>query len=99
MPSPAPPIYRLDVTGDQKLLAADQLGSITEAAASDKPVVEFSVPLAEKSGEAKVTVTLTYQYCKEGTGGVCKIRTLAWTVPLSVEQDATEKEVKLVSPK
>lgn len=95
----APPIYRLDVTGPQELLAADQLGNLVEAAASDQPAVQFNVPLANKSGQAKVTVTLTYQYCKEGIGGVCKIRTLAWTVPVSVEQDATEKEVKLASPK
>lgn len=93
-----PGSFRLAVAGAQTLLAPDKLGDRVEVERVDDSTVQFSVPLTAKTGKAEVMVTLTYGYCTSGKGGLCKIGTLAWTVPLTVALNAAESEVKLAGP-
>ena len=94
----APPVFKLAEVSPQVLVAADQLDTRIEAAAGEDNVVKAQVPLAAKLGEAGFTFTLTYNYCRDGVGGLCKINTLAWTIPLSVTSEAKDKAIKLASP-
>jgi hypothetical protein len=40
-------------------------------------------------------VSLTYQFCRAGVGGLCKIRTEHWSLPLELKQDADARAVRL----
>ena len=63
----------------------------------EKPSSTFEIvlPLDEASGSEKLTVSLGYYYCQNGSEGVCKVGSVAWTLPLTVSATATETEAKL----
>lgn len=45
--------------------------------------LEISFQTAEK-GETKLNAKMTVYYCREDNTGVCKIKTLAWQIPLKI---------------
>lgn len=88
------PTYKLKAEGDQSLVGAKQLGEKLEGKA-DGDKMTFQVPLAAKTGTGKYSVSITYGYCKGGDGGVCKLKTVAWVVPITVAENADQKAVQL----
>ncbi len=50
---------------------------------------------AAKSGKGEFQLTLNYTYCREGTGGLCKLGTLAWAVPVEISADADARVIRL----
>lgn len=92
----APITYRVTAPGAQDLIAAAELNQRQEAEEpTDGKSLQISLPLAAKSGKAELQLTLTYGYCREGTGGVCKINTVTWAIPVEVGGEAKEKAIKL----
>src|SRR5262249_20663584 len=92
----SPITYRLKGVGSQSLVAADQLGGrheIEPPTASD--TLKFQIPLASRTGKGELQLTVTYGYCREGTGGLCKMGSLSWSVPLELVRDAGAKVLKL----
>ena len=57
----------------------------------------FNVPLAAKSGQAVLKLTLTYGYCREGKGGLCKLGTTSWKIPVEVSADAKNHKLTLTA--
>jgi len=57
----------------------------------EKPVSEFTFTLPV-AGEGKDTITvgMNYYYCQKDDGGLCKIGTVFWTIPLTISADAKE---------
>jgi thiol-disulfide isomerase/thioredoxin len=95
----APISYRVKASSNSPLLIAeDQLESRREV---DHPeqgnVVTFRIPMSAKSGKGELQLTLNYTYCREGTGGLCKLGTLAWAVPIEVAADADAHVIRLSS--
>lgn len=90
----APVTYRLKAEGDQALVAQDQLGQRQEIK-PDGNKVTFQVPLAAKSGSGKYRLTVTYSYCRDGQGGVCKFKTVSWIIPVSLNEKSDQRAVQL----
>jgi hypothetical protein len=96
----APLTYRLGAAGDQSLVAAGQLGERVEIEApAEGNTVKFSIPLAAKAGKGELTVTLSYGFCREGAGGLCKLGSVAWQVPIEVAADARTTVIHLPAAK
>ena len=92
----APLSYRLGAAGDQSLVAAGELGKRVEIEApAEGTTVQFSVPLAAKTGKGDLTVMLSYGFCREGAGGLCKLGTVTWQVPIEVAADARASVIHL----
>jgi len=92
----APLTYRLTAAAEQSLVAADQLGERRELELpSRNDRVLFSVPLAARTGKAELYVTISYGYCRDGEGGLCKLGTISWLVPIEVSAGAKGTVIKL----
>ncbi len=86
--------YKLEASGEQALIAADQLR--TRKAADEKEgVATFSIPLAKPSGEAKFLLSVSFSYCRDGVGGVCKLNTTRWNIPVKVAEDGKASSIQL----
>src|SRR5205085_5958139 len=56
----------------------------------DKPAAEFDVSVPVKgTGVDEVAVSLTYYYCQKGDEGLCKTRSVIFTVPVNVADDGS----------
>lgn len=88
------PYYRLKADGDQSLVAQEQLNEREELKVEDGKVA-IKIPLAAKTGTGKFTLILNYTYCKDGKGGVCKLKAASWTIPITVAETAEQKTITL----
>ena len=91
-----PTMFRLKSPEPQKLVAADHLDSRYKAD-TENGTARIRVPLAQQSGTAKFELSLDYGYCRDGVGGLCKIDTARWLVPVTVAADAPNKSVGLTA--
>lgn len=87
--------YKVTVEGDAGLIAADQVDTRLEATSDDGSSAKFKLPVAKKSGSATLVVAVTYGYCREGKGGLCKIDSLKFKVPVELSADGEAKPVTL----
>jgi len=93
----APATFRVTAAADQPLVARDELGQRNAIELPEAgQVVKFDVPLAARVGKGELKVTLSYGYCREGSGGLCKLGTLSWLVPVEVSADGKQTVIKLV---
>ena len=62
-----------------------------------KPAAEFEIrlPVSSPSGRETVRVSVDYYYCREGSEGLCKFGSAAWTVPIEVSAAAEQAVVHL----
>ena len=86
--------YKLEAAGDQKLIAAEQLKGRHPAEVNDE-VATASIPLAAQTGEAKLALSLSFSYCRDGVGGLCKLKTSKWNIPIKVSADGKSATIKL----
>lgn len=94
-----PVTYRLAVEGEQSLIAADQLNMKIEATVEGE-ATKFRIPVAKQTGKATLLVTLTYGYCRDGKGGLCKVDSVRFKLPIELAPKGEAKSVTLkVSPK
>ena len=94
-----PVTYRLGVEGEQSLIASNQLNKKTEAR-TDGETTKFHILVSNKTGRATLLVTLTYGYCRDGKGGLCKVDSVKFKLPVELAAKAEAKSVTLkVSPK
>jgi thiol-disulfide isomerase/thioredoxin len=101
-----PPTYKLNPlfpitarvksAAEQPLVAAGDLNQRQEVAAPEKMgPVKFAVPLAAKSGRAELQVTFNYGYCRDGVGGLCKIGTVTWSIPVEIDAGSKQSAIQL----
>lgn len=94
-----PITYRLSADGEQTLVAADKLNVKSDVSIDNESAL-FRIPTIKNTGEATIFVTLTYGYCRDGKGGLCKIDTVKIKVPFELAEKAEAKSITLkVSPK
>lgn len=89
----APLRLKLVADGEQSLIAVENLGRSIKGTA-DGHVAGFVVPLAAATGAAKLEVAVTYSYCRDGVGGLCKLHTARWSLPIEIADDGA-KSVQL----
>ncbi|MDB5341001.1 MAG: ykuV [Planctomycetaceae bacterium] len=90
----APVTYRLMAEGAQSVIDAKHLNQRDEATVSGH-VATIAVPAASKTGKGNFQLQVTYSYCRDGKGGVCKFKTTAWKIPLIVAENAEQEEISL----
>lgn len=86
--------YKIEALGEQKLIAAEQLKS-RHTAEADDGVATAKIPLTAQSGEANLAVSLSFSYCRDGVGGLCKLKTSKWNIPIKVSPDAKSSTIQL----
>jgi sugar lactone lactonase YvrE len=89
--------YKIEAEGQPALVAAEHLGQPHKAELNEQ-AAGFRVPMTGTEGRGDVTVSLTYGYCRGGEGGLCKINTARWSVPLIVAKDAAAASIALTVP-
>lgn len=96
----APLTFRVTAAGEQTLIAPAELGQRQEIGPpDDDAVVTFGLPLSARAGKAELKVAVSYGYCRDGEGGLCKLGTLSWLVPVEVSPSAKALVVKLSAAK
>ncbi len=90
----APVTYRLMADGAQSVIDAKHLNERDEATVSGH-VATIAVPAASKTGKGNFQLQVTYSYCRDGKGGVCKFKTAVWKIPLIVAESAEQQEILL----
>lgn len=86
--------YKVSVAGDG-LIAADHLNVRMEAMGEDGSTAKFKVPVTKKTGSATLAVSVTYGYCREGKGGLCKVDTIKFKVPVELAAGGESKPITL----
>lgn len=71
---------RFEITADGKNLKIETLKGKFEK-------LPITIPIqALQSGETKLTAKLTVYYCREDNTGECRIKTLAWNIPIKISE-------------
>ena len=84
---------RLRAENEQTLIAAEHLESRRTATGSDTQIA-FEVPLAG-DGKATLLVAVTYNFCRAGTGGVCRVKTQRYRIPIEVIASSKQSAIEL----
>lgn len=79
------------------LLPASAIGKKLPVKIEDQ-VARLELPLAAKSGTGVWQLAVTYGYCREGKGGLCKIETQVLEVPVEVGGKDAVDTLKLTPP-
>jgi DNA-binding beta-propeller fold protein YncE len=90
----APMSYRVESANPTGPVNRQALGQSTRV---KEPSTEFEVqlPVSASRGEDRLKLSLTYYYCQENAEGLCKVGSVAWTVPLTLAADAPQTVVPL----
>ena len=90
-----PVTYKVVSLVKQRLVSEEELQGQKQEAVTQGTTAQFGIPTTMKTGEAVFQIRLTYGYCRDGNGGVCKIGTADWKVPVSLKEGAKGKSVNL----
>jgi len=82
----APVVARLKSKADQPLVAVEALGQ-RHKGTLEGDLATFEIPLIGDSGSAEFQVSVSYGYCREGVGGLCRLHTASWSMPLELAAD------------
>ena len=90
----APMRYLVQTTSDAGPI---KLSSLNQSSRVAEPKNEFTVslPVQKDSGTDSLKLSLIYYYCKEGAEGICKMGTVTWTLPLTIDPQAKESAAAL----
>ncbi|GAB4144068.1 MAG: hypothetical protein Tsb009_15550 [Planctomycetaceae bacterium] len=57
--------------------------------------IEFELPLTQKSGKGTFELAISFGYCREGKGGLCRLKTTRWQIPIEVSAEGTLTKIPL----
>ena len=89
-----PVSFKLVASSKQSLVAAETL-NVRDEATSEGAIARFSIPTQSKTGTGAFQLSVTYGYCRDGNGGVCKVGTSHWKIPVSLTEKGKGKSVNL----
>ncbi len=92
-----PASFRVRAEEGQTVLPAAEIGGKRKVSLTDDTAT-VTLPLTGKTGKVPLQIVLTYGYCREGKGGLCKVSTTRWNLPLSVTNTANDTEIVLNVP-
>jgi thiol-disulfide isomerase/thioredoxin len=90
----APVAYKLSAIGEQTIVAADNLNK-RKKADSDDVSATVTVPTSGTSGTATFELSVSYQYCRDGVGGVCRMANKKWKIPVNLSKTSKSAIVEL----
>lgn len=90
----APLSYRVKSTTAQGPVDRTAIGKTTKVSPPSADF-EIALPVATAEGADSLDVTVTYYYCKDGPGGLCKMGRVTWAVPVKLSAAAADAAVKL----
>jgi thiol-disulfide isomerase/thioredoxin len=90
----APMRYLVEAASASGPIDRSALGKLTDVTSPAK-TFEIALPTKGTTGEETLKLSLSYYYCQEGPGGLCKSGSVIWTVPVKLSADATATTVKL----
>lgn len=93
----APLVYRVNVVGDGGPIDSSGLGEPVRVKDPRFPL-EITIPALAESGQVSLEVGLTYYYCSTEPGGLCKMASVVWRVPLKVDAAAEQSILTLTAP-
>ena len=91
----APVTFRVKAVDGE--IVADGFRAERHEAAQKDEAITLTLPVAEDVASGTVQLAVTYMYCRAGTGGLCKVQTDYWTIPLKREEGAKDSPIKLRS--
>jgi len=94
----SPAGYRIKAVEKQSLVSAVQLNRYRKTAA-EGTTATVRVPLSGKTGKAMFELALTYRFCRDGVGGLCKVKTARWRIPVEIKDGATQTTITLSAGK
>lgn len=77
------------------LVSAELAGVRHEVDSAKEGVIRFGIPLETTAKAGELQVTVSFGYCRGGQGGLCKIASRSWKLPLRVDKQAASKPLKL----
>ncbi|MFN8857708.1 MAG: hypothetical protein ACK50P_19220, partial [Planctomycetaceae bacterium] len=90
------PSFRVQTAEGVKLVTPEALQGKQEAeAVTGKNVIRLQIPLVAGAASGELKLQVTFGYCRAGTGGLCKLKTLAWQIPVELDAKASQKQLKL----
>jgi len=89
--------YKVTVDGQTDLVSANVLNVRQEAASEDGTSIKFKLPVEKKAGTGTLLISVTYGYCREGKGGLCKVDTIKFKVPVELVADGDSKPITLTA--
>lgn len=97
-----PPDFKLNpllpvkykVTADNDLVPADQQNVRLEATSAESSA-RFRIPLGKKSGSGTIQISVTYGFCREGKGGLCKVDSVKFKLPVEIVADGASDPIVL----
>jgi hypothetical protein len=93
--NPLQPVkYKITAEGQQPLVAAEALKGRREAKSEEKSA-SFPIPTSAMAGEATLLISITYGYCRDGKGGVCKVGSANWKVAVTTSNNGMNKSIQL----
>jgi thiol-disulfide isomerase/thioredoxin len=93
----APITCRLRTAEPTELIAKSQLSKRHSVTQEEGGKASVSIPVAHKSGRALLEVALSFTYCRDGVGGLCKLGTARWTVPVEVATTGGAESIPLTA--
>ncbi len=88
-------IFRATGAKSQKVVANRDLGKRRKAKPTGPSSATASLALTGQAGKATIEVAVSYQVCRDGIGGLCKLLTSRWTIPLTAGDDGKTTSVIL----
>ncbi len=85
---------KVTTEGTQNVIASESIGK-SVAGKLDGEFAVFELPSTGAAGKGKLTIAVSYGYCKGGSNGVCKVATAKFAVAL----EAVEGGVKVLELK
>ncbi|WP_437204165.1 thioredoxin-like domain-containing protein [Planctomicrobium sp. SH664] len=93
----APVVCKLTAEPGQTIIPPEFLAE-RHTAESLETAATLQVPLTSTSGSTRLTLTVSYQFCRLGKGGVCRFATQRWEIPVSVAAGGVEQLALQGSP-
>jgi hypothetical protein len=89
----ATPLVTFSEAGSTKLLSPEKSDKrLAGTAVGNK--ISAEIPLTAV-GSTTLNIDLNYQYCRDGNGGICKVGSTGWTIPLTLSEQAPDNNLKL----
>ena len=90
----APVIWKLSAADPQTLVDEEHLDARSEAKTTESTAL-VSIPVTARTGSARFELSVTWGYCRDGTGGLCKVKTARWLIPIKAVEGADASKVVL----
>jgi len=88
----APAGYWLEAVGEQGPIARTKLGRRK----LDKPAAEFTIAVpVTGTGKDRLQVAMNFYYCQESGGGLCKVGSVRWTIPVEISENGSARRLSL----